>query len=102
MAHWSKIGKTRLGNYSEIVVFTLTFASSCSARTRVTSTVSIRHEQPTGTLRRVVTAWPSYYATFFRPCSPRALLCVQKPAFQVPQEDCGAERLTLVDMATWD
>jgi hypothetical protein len=45
---------------------------SCSARTRVTSTVNIRHEQPTGTLRRVVTAWPSYYATF-RPCSPTRL-----------------------------
>src|SRR5271155_1204868 len=73
------------------------FASSCSARTRVTSTVSIHHEQLTGILRRVVTAWPSYYATFFRSCSPRALLCVQKPAIQVPQEDCGAERLTLVD-----
>ena len=45
MAHWSKIGKDPpwklLGNR----VFALTFASSCSARTRVTSTVSIHHEQ---------------------------------------------------------
>jgi hypothetical protein len=102
MANRSKIGKDPprklLGNR----IFALTFALSCSARTRVIRTASIHHEQPTGTLRRVVTTWPPYYATFFRPCSPRALLCGQKPAIQVPQEDCGAERLTLVDMAAWD
>lgn len=43
MAHWSKIGKDPPRKLLGKRVFALTFASSCSARTRVTNTVSIYH-----------------------------------------------------------